>query len=1294
MRLGADAGAAVNRIRLVARERATNQELGRTVTDVDASAAEWQLSIDLKLPNAALTNVVVTIELLNVAGGVETAEWSGSATVTVSPGQTQSPATLELFRGPLGNLTITAVRISGAVASVIEGSTLQLSASAEGASSATQIFWGALDPTVATVSSSGAVQTLLPGRARIVAVAGPRADTVSITVLQRQAAVQVTPDLVTLAGLGAVGAFTARIVDPRGAPISGAGVNWSVADAGIAESLGNGQFRARGSGSTTVSAVSQNNPALRASTRLVVEQRTGSIELSPAERTLSSIGARQQYTAVARDESGNPMPGARFTWSSSVPAVATIDANGLATALSEGRTTIRVSSEGVSATATLTVAQGIALVQVTPAVDTLYAVGATTQFTARAFDGGANELRGRSFNWSSSNAAVASVDGSGRVTATGIGAATITAETGGVLATATIHVVQSLVRVDVTPRFASASALGERVQFNARARDRNNFPVSGKTPSWASANPAIATINESGLATVRGFGTVRITATIDGLVGEAELTVTRGTGSIVITPTNATLINPLDTLRLSAAVFDGAGVPVPSPAVTWTSFDISVATVSATGLVTAIGPGTVAIVARSGDATGTAIITVASRAPVATVSVTPSHATVATGRTLALSAVARDVNNNVIAAPAFSWTSSDPAKATVSASGLVNGIAAGSATITVSAGGRSASALINVYVPAANTIARHAGDAQTASVLTPVPSPLVVLVTDQIGAPFPGQNVQWVVTSGGGSVSVANVMTDAGGLASTQWTMGAAMGPQTIEARAPGLTGSPAIFTATAVAADVATVTVAPASRTLTAGDTATLTATAKNAAGVEQPGAVFAWTSSDTMVALVSGSGRVTARRAGTASIRATANGKTGTATITVNPGPAAVLLSYSGSGQAAAVSTTLRDSLVVQVVDIGGNPKSGVSVSWVVTSGGGSPGPASSVSGADGLARTSWTLGAALGPQSLEARVPGLIGSPVVFTASGSAPAGVRKTWIGGDAGSPNGWSVAANWSPAGAPSDRDTAYVPASPPNQPVLGGDVRVAALIVQIGATVNTSGYQIEVAQNVDASGAVTGVGKLLMTGAGATVRGTVSNLDVTGTVSAIGALVVTDALTIGVGDLKLNGQPVTVRGDLVAGTGTITMTNAADLLVVQGSMQLYAIDTNGKFSAGTIRLAGDFTLGCYNDTEFISTGTELVLNGSTPQNLSMACSGAAKSRLHKLTVSAGASVSTSDNPVFIASMLTVNGTFTILAGALVDVAGPSGSVVIAASGTLDNRGTLKANLPVAGTVTGNAAVQR
>jgi uncharacterized protein YjdB len=108
---------------------------------------------------------------------------------------------------------------------------------------------------------------------------------------------------------------------------------------------------------------------------------------------------------------------------------------------------------------------------------------------------------------------------------------------------------------------------------------------------------------------------------------------------------------------------------------------------------------------------------------------------------------------------------------------------------------------------------------------------------------------------------------------------GVADGEATITATAEGKSGSAAVSVLTPVAANA----VAPAKVTIAPTETRQLAATARDAEGNELSGRPFTWSSSDEAVATVSKDGLVLGVEDGTATITATAEGQSGTATITV---------------------------------------------------------------------------------------------------------------------------------------------------------------------------------------------------------------------------------------------------------------------------------------------------------------------------------------------------------------------------------------------------------------------------
>ncbi|MGV3708988.1 MAG: Ig-like domain-containing protein [Gemmatimonas sp.] len=166
---------------------------------------------------------------------------------------------------------------------------------------------------------------------------------------------------------------------------------------------------------------------------------TASVELSSTTVAVAP-GGTSQLTAVARASSGAALSGRTFQWNSASPAIATVSAAGLVTGVTDGTTTVTVSADGKSATANVTVRTAVASVAVTPTAGELTVGGTPGQLNAVARDANNAVLTGRTFEWSSSSAAIATVSQTGLVTAVAAGTATITATSEGRSGTATITV--------------------------------------------------------------------------------------------------------------------------------------------------------------------------------------------------------------------------------------------------------------------------------------------------------------------------------------------------------------------------------------------------------------------------------------------------------------------------------------------------------------------------------------------------------------------------------------------------------------------------------------------------------------------------------------------------------------------------------------------------------------------------------------------------------------------------------------------------------------------------------------
>ena len=359
----------------------------------------------------------------------------------------------------------------------------------------------------------------------------------------------------------------------------------------------------------------------------------------------------------------------------------------------------------------------------------------------------------------------------------------------------------SVVEVNKTPaRVASVSvvvppslAAGQKARCAAITKDSTGAVLTGRPISWSTSSASIASVTDSGMISAVAPGTAVVSATSEGVAGQATVAVTPPpptpivTVSVAISPSSV-LVG--QTAHATATLLDSSGNQILGRTVAWQSSNSGIATVTQAGDLAAVSPGTAMISASSGGVSASSALSVSAPAPVAvaSVSVSPSSVSLVIGATVQLSAVTRDANNNVLTGRVIGWNSANSAIAGISTSGLVTAVAAGSVSITVSSEGQTASAAITVSAPA------------------PVP---------------------------------------------------------------------------------VATVSVSPSSSSLVVGATGQLSATTRDPNGNVLTGRVVAWSSGNAGIASVNSSGLVTAVSAGTTQVTATSEGQSGTSSLTVTVPP-----------------------------------------------------------------------------------------------------------------------------------------------------------------------------------------------------------------------------------------------------------------------------------------------------------------------------------------------------------------------------------------------------------------------
>ncbi len=448
-------------------------------------------------------------------------------------------------RPPVASVSLTAAQ-TGPLTSL--GDTLQLTATALDGQGrpipGVPIVFSSSAAAAASVAQTGLVTAVANGTATIRASAEGKEATLDVTVAQVVAQVLVTPASI-LVPQGETPLFRASAVDARGHAVAGAPAPvWSTTSPAVATIAADGRATVTPTATNgdTVSAVAAVGAVSSTTGGLMTVDSTAIyvetiVVRASGSTSFSSLGLTVQLSATASNpRQGDVTAQVTFTWSSSSPAVASVSASGVVTAAGNGTASISATSNGVSGALGVTVAQIVATVSVAtesgaPA-SSLASFGETLQLAATAHDSGGSAVAGATFTWQSDATAVATVNGSGLVTAAGNGSAHVIAKaTSNQVSNPapgfTVTVQQRVAIVSVLPATASIPRC-MTVQYSAVPRDARGNPVAGApAATWTSSNTTFASIDPNG-GLARGVavgGPVTITATSAGVPGTAQLTV-------------------------------------------------------------------------------------------------------------------------------------------------------------------------------------------------------------------------------------------------------------------------------------------------------------------------------------------------------------------------------------------------------------------------------------------------------------------------------------------------------------------------------------------------------------------------------------------------------------------------------------------------------------------------------------------------------------------------------------------------------------------------------------------------
>lgn len=459
--------------------------------------------------------------------------------------------------------------------------------------------------------------------------------------------------------------------------------------------------------------------------------------------------------------------------------------------------------------------------------------------------------------WTSSDEKVAAVSNEGVVTAVTVGTCTITASCGGKQAVCTVTVTPIAVESVTLDQTSASVRVGDRLILVATVLPEN---ASDKTVTWSSSSAYVATVSDEGVVRGVSVGSCTITATAGEKRAVCSLTVRPVPVESVTLDKESLEIIIGDTEMLTATVLPENATYL---SVSWESSDVSVATVSSSGEVTAVGVGDCTITATSEEIKATCSVTVLP-IHVSSVTLDRSDCELYEGSSLTLRAAVSPSNATY---PTVFWSSSDTGVATVSSDGTLTAVSEGSCIITASADGQGAICRVTVLK---NSIAVTSISLDQTS-CSIVEGTTVTLSATVLPSNATDPSVSWSSNDPG----VATVNGDG-------VVTGKSVGSATITARA-GNQSATCRVTVTSATIEVSSITLNTNSLSLTVGNSSTLTATVLPADATDK---TVTWESNDTGVATVSSSGVVTAVSVGTCTVTAKAGGKTASCAVSVTSG------------------------------------------------------------------------------------------------------------------------------------------------------------------------------------------------------------------------------------------------------------------------------------------------------------------------------------------------------------------------------------------------------------------------
>lgn len=716
------------------------------------------------------------------------------------------------------------------------------------------VQWTSADPDVATVDN-GRIWGNNPGETTLTAELNQITAVVTVTVSDAKLdLLYIDPDYTSLpAGLTTQLTVTGVYEDGTSLDLTPT-VVWSSSDPEVADVDEQGLVTTHAEGDVVITA-ELDGRATEAVVRVTDAALLG-LTVAPDAVALL-VGQSEPLTALASFSDGQTVDvTSQASWSAANNETVELNGNQVL-GMTPGTAQVTAEFGDLSASTTVTVrAAEVVSLTLAPEKVTL-PLGTRTALAVEAtFEDGSSQDVTDDAAWTTSDPNVGTVLEDGFFVTAGEGTVTISATFAGLTATSEVSVsAATLLALTLLPDSLTLIA-GRTGELHAWASYSDGTTVEVTNYATWVSDASVASVNAGGVVRGNSKGNATVTASYFDKTATATIAVTDAelVAIAVFAEQTSTPVGESLQLTAEASYSDGTTLPATND-VTWTSDDLDVASVAANGLVTGKSPGEVTVSAQLQGFSGEVDLEIID-AVVTGVTLSPESVSLPKGTSVLVKATAEysDGTSHPVGSGAV-WSTDTPGVATVSG-GEVRGVNTGKAIVTLALDDFSDTVEVTVTdaVPTGLTVSAAVPSA---------PKGVGVQFSAQMsysdGTSAPADNVTWK------SLTPSTASVDASGQA-----LGLAQGAATIQGSSAGFAAS-ASFDVTP--ATISQLVVSPESNSTPVGLTVTFLATAVLTDGSTTPAANVSWTSSDPLVASITG-GQAKGIKSGNVTITATVNG------------------------------------------------------------------------------------------------------------------------------------------------------------------------------------------------------------------------------------------------------------------------------------------------------------------------------------------------------------------------------------------------------------------------------------